>query len=65
MGHFIKECEKLLAEMRQQILDEKEQDQKDSEHQKQDQTTAVTARRSTAQGRAWGASYNAREKVFN
>lgn len=41
-GHFIKECEGFLAEIRQQILDE----QKEDKHQERNQATTRSARRS-------------------
>ena len=51
-GHFIKECEDFLAEIRQQILDEKE----DDKHQEKKHTTAMT--RSPG---AWSVSHRNQE----
>jgi hypothetical protein len=55
-GHFIKECEEFLAEIRQQILDE----QREGMHQERNQRTARSARRTTGSSegfRARGVSH--------
>jgi HPt (histidine-containing phosphotransfer) domain-containing protein len=56
IGHFIKECEEFLAEVKQQILDE----QREDIHQERNQRTTRSARRTTGSSegfRARGVSH--------